>query len=280
MIACRFRVLCVLFTVRSKTTRYAFLMMCLCPCTLILSCPLASSHEHLISKRTAANEIPQKEIDRFFSYIEQYPHVREAVLNRLTGKLENVEPLSSSSGNNFALGASGVGSPKSPDPVLSNAAARAFEVPYRDSLGVVQNLIDQMHTCLESWQTCHDPEQQLYAPYMTVVQASMMGKTRMFFTLHRHDIFVFYICLRVEGCYPRGNPGLVNAMTNEGCTEGYYAAFLLSALETLHNFQLKPKVSESGETIFTEWFRVQQDPKFWKPIIGVEYLQFLVIVHS
>ena len=69
-------------------------------------------------------------------------------------------------------------------------------------------------------------------------------------------------------------------MTNEGCTEGYYAAFLLSALETLHNFQLKPKVSESGETIFTEWFRVQQDPKFWKPIIGVEYLQFLVIVHS
>ena len=271
--------LCVLITGRCNT-RYAFLMMCLCPFTFILSCPLAPSNQYPISKTTTAKEIPEEEIATFLSRVEQFPHVREAVLTRLTGKSENAEPLSSSSGSNNALGANGEESRKSPDPVLSNAAAKAFEVPYQDSLGVVQNLIEKMHTCRESWQTCHDPAQQLYAPYITVVQASMMGKTRMFFTLHQHDIFVFYICLRVEGSYPRGIPELVNAMTKKGCTEGFYAAFMLSALETLHNFQLRPKVSDSGETIFTEWFREQQDPSFWKPIIGVEFLWFLSVVDS
>ena len=152
--------------------------------------------------------------------------------------------------------------------VMIHAARIAFEAPYRDSLGVVHTLIKAMQKCRQSWQTCEDPHEKLYAPYMAVVQGSMMGKTRMFFTLHQHEKYVFYICLRADGSYPTGIPEVIQALTSETCTEGYYAAFILNALKALNDFKSKQDGSMSTRDSCFKWFELQQNLSFWKPILG------------
>jgi hypothetical protein len=159
------------------------------------------------------------------------------------------------------------------DGPLRHAAKNAFEAPYQDSIGVVQSLIEAMDKCRQSWQTCEDPHEKLYAPYMAVVQASMMGKTRTFFTLQQHNIYVFYICLRDDGSYPSGILEVIQALTSEACTEGYYAAFTLAALEALNIF-----MSERNSCF--EWFQSQQNPLFWKPILGEEVLDFPLVTYT
>ena len=154
---------------------------------------------------------------------------------------------------------------------LRHAARIAFEIPYQDSIGLVQTLITAMQACRQSWQTCSDPHEQLRAPCIAVVQASMMGKTRMFFTLHKHNIYVFYICLHDGGCYPSGIPEVIQALTSETCTEGYYAAFVLTALQALNDF--KQDASRSGFNSCSDWFQLQKNQLFWKPILGEEVLR-------
>ena len=158
--------------------------------------------------------------------------------------------------------------PVSETNLLRNAARKAFEVPYNDSLGVVQTLVEAMQKCRQSWQTCENPDERLYAPYIAVVQGSMMGKTRMFFTLHQHEKYVFYICLRADGSYPTGIPEVIQALTSETCTEGYYAAFILNALKALNDFKSKQDGSMSTRDSCFKWFELQQNLSFWKPILG------------
>ncbi len=161
------------------------------------------------------------------------------------------------------------------DSTLRNAARKAFESPYQDSIGVVQSLIVAMQKCRHSWQTCWNPSEMLYAPYIAVVQASMMGKTRMFFTLPKHNIYVFYICLRADGSYPSGLDQVVKALTSESCTEGYYAAFMLAALQALNDFKRMQNDSIRGHNYYHEWLQLQQNLSFWKPILGEEVFEFL-----
>lgn len=155
------------------------------------------------------------------------------------------------------------------DSALQHAAKNAFEAPYQDSLGVVQNLLEAIDTCRESWQTCKLSSDQLYAPYLAVVQSSMMGKSRMFYTLHRHNIYVFYICLKVGGSYPSGIPEVFRALTSNTCTEGYYAAFMLAALEALNDFMVSDRYTGiSTSDRCSEWFKLQQTSSFWNPVLG------------
>jgi hypothetical protein len=163
------------------------------------------------------------------------------------------------------------------DCVLRNAARNAFQAPYQDSIGVVQSLIEAMQKCRQLWESCVDPHEMLYAPYIAVVQASMMGKTRMFFTLHEHNIYVFYICLRADGSYPSGIREVIEALTSETCTEGYYAAFMLTALEALHHFKCNETASMPGYNSYLEWFKLQQNPSFWTPILGENQFQIFCL---
>lgn len=166
------------------------------------------------------------------------------------------------------------------DGTLRNAARKAFEVPYRDPLGVVHRLIEVVQQCRRSWQTCKDPYEKLYAPYIAVVQASMMGKTRMFFTLPRHNIYVFYICLRADGSYPSGIVEVIKALTSDSCTEGYYAAFVLAALQALHDFKSRQDGSMSKCNSYTQWLKLQQNLSFWKPILGEEVSEFHFVTYT
>jgi hypothetical protein len=163
------------------------------------------------------------------------------------------------------------------DCALRNAARIAFKAPYQDSTGLVQSLIEAMERCRQSWETCNDPNEKLYAPYIAVVQSSMMGKTRMFFTLHERNIYVFYICLRADGSYPSGIPEVIEALTSGTCTEGYYAAFMLNALEALHRFKCNETASMSGCNSYLEWFKLQQNLSFWKPILGENRFQIFCL---
>jgi hypothetical protein len=151
---------------------------------------------------------------------------------------------------------------------LHIAAKKAFEAPYQDSIGLIQTLIDAVKKCRDSWQTCEDPEGKLYAPYIAVVQGSMMGKTRTFFTLPQHNIYIFYICLRAQGPYPSGFDEVIKAFTSESCTEGFYAAFLLSGLQALNDFKRKQGASMPGSNSCSEWLHLQRNLSFWKPILG------------
>ena len=151
---------------------------------------------------------------------------------------------------------------------LHIAAKKAFEAPYQDSIGLIQTLIDAVKKCRDSWQTCEDPEGKLYAPYIAVVQGSMMGKTRTFFTLPQHNIYIFYICLRAQGPYPSGLDEVIKAFTSESCTEGFYAAFLLSGLQALNDFKRKQGASMPGSNSCSEWLHLQRNLSFWKPILG------------
>jgi hypothetical protein len=151
---------------------------------------------------------------------------------------------------------------------LHIAAKKAFEAPYQDSIGLIQSLIGAVKKCRDSWQTCEDPEGKLYAPYIAVVQGSMMGKTRTFFTLPQHNIYIFYICLRAQGPYPSGFDEVIKAFTSESCTEGFYAAFLLSGLQALNDFKRKQGASMPGSNSCSEWLHLQRNLSFWKPILG------------
>jgi hypothetical protein len=148
------------------------------------------------------------------------------------------------------------------------ATASAFEAPYQDN-GVLANLISKIENCRIRW--CERDgvpfNCRLYAPYIPIVQATMMGKSRMFFNLPQLNVFVFYFCLQEEkSCgYPRGIPLLTNTLTGP-CTEGFYSAFLLAALEALDKFKQEFK---GDNPVFSAWFSEQQRPEFWKEIIGL-----------
>ena len=143
------------------------------------------------------------------------------------------------------------------DPSLQTAARRAFEIPYEDPNRNVEALIDCMDSCRKEW-----AGGRLYAPYVAVVQGSMMGKSRLFHMLPEHDIFVFYICLGDSG-FPESILSLKKRLTSDACTEGFYAAFLISSLEAMAEFRRnKPSLT------CTEWFNLQGSDKFWKPILG------------
>jgi hypothetical protein len=133
-------------------------------------------------------------------------------------------------------------------------------------MGVMQNFLEKLERCREAWQN-----RFLYAAYLSVVQSSMMGKTRMLCNLPWHNVFVFYICLRDEKSssgYPRSIPELMGALTSNSCTEGFYAAFILAALDALEAFKTEHIRSKSSLNVYTEWFQAQQDAKFWTPIIS------------
>ena len=89
----------------------------------------------------------------------------------------------------------------------------------------------------------------------------------MFFTLPQFDIFVFYLCLREEKSsgYPRSIPLLTETLTGP-CTEGFYSAFLLAALDALDTFK---KEFKGDNAVFSAWFSEQQRPEFWKEIVGL-----------
>ena len=67
---------------------------------------------------------------------------------------------------------------------------------------------------------------------------------------------------------------MVDALTNETCSEGFsegfYAAFILSSLELLHEFKVQTKQTDRGVTIFDLWFREQQKPSLWERILGAD----------
>jgi hypothetical protein len=119
-----------------------------------------------------------------------------------------------------------------------------------------------MDACRELW-TTKDKDLKIYAAYFAVIQGSMMGKTRLFFHLAEHDVFVFYICLRraEETGFPQSISILQKALTDPSHTEGYYAAFLLTALEKL-------KVFKQGNRSCRLWLTQQQDPNWWNDILG------------
>ena len=147
--------------------------------------------------------------------------------------------------------------------MLLKATEAAFEAPFQDNRGVLRNFLKKMEECRNRW--CeNDHSRRLYAPYIPIVQASMMGKSRMFFTLPKHDIFVFYLCLRKgeSSVFPKSIPELTEALT-EPCTEGFYSAFFLAALDALHTF----KESYKGPRVFDAWFLEQQHTDFWTKII-------------
>ena len=155
----------------------------------------------------------------------------------------------------------------SKDNFLAYATKVAFESGYIDPNRVMERFIASMVECRQKWR-----QRTLYAPYFAVVQASMMGKSRLFFTLAEKHIFVFYICIGGDDFkgYPRSNPALVAALTSTTCTEGFYAAFLLASLEALIDFR-RSNPQASG----TEWIRRQDDADtFWVSILGIVILHY------
>jgi hypothetical protein len=141
----------------------------------------------------------------------------------------------------------------------------AFNVSFKDPHRVVTALLSHMSSCRDEWNKDSD-EVGLYAAYFAVVQGSMMGKTRLFFTLPQSGVYVFYICLRDPKStgFPGCIPALMTALTSPRCTEGFYAAFVLASLERLSEFRNARPAASSAEFFDEE----QADPSFWTPILG------------
>ena len=148
---------------------------------------------------------------------------------------------------------------------LPLATQLAFNVSFVDEHGVVAAFLDHVSACRAAW-CSRDDGNRLCCPYFAVIQASMMGKTRLFFTLPSHDVFVFNICLRgtESSGFPRCVPQLMHALTSPDCTEGFYSAFILASLDKLRRF----KRAEPSDSAF-ERFQCQQleQGKFWASMV-------------
>ena len=148
---------------------------------------------------------------------------------------------------------------------LAHAIRLAFQSEYMDPNQVIDRFMASIAACRGQW--CNPLVRTLYAPYFAVVQASMMGKSRLFFRLAEKQVFVFYICLgrRDSSVYPRSNPALVEALSSRICTEGFYAAFLLGSMMKLIEFR-RSNPHANG----TAWIRQQKDADtFWASILGI-----------
>ena len=132
----------------------------------------------------------------------------------------------------------------------------AFSGDYEDPNKNVQAFLDCIKQCQAQW-----TQNVLYAPYISVVQGSMMGKSRLFYTLPHSDVYAFYICLG-ESAIPACLPKLMKRLTSDTCTEGFYCAFLISALAALQSFLSQENASPPG------WFLLQSTEAFWTPILG------------
>ena len=145
------------------------------------------------------------------------------------------------------------------NPSLQQAAKVAFAIPYEDPNRNVEALMECMNSCRKKW-----TQGILYAPYIAVIQGSMMGKSRLFHMLPEHDIYIFYVCLGDSG-FPESIPALKNRLTSEACSEGFYAAFLISSLTALTKFR-RERPRKSGK----DWFDGQGSADFWTPILGAD----------
>jgi hypothetical protein len=145
---------------------------------------------------------------------------------------------------------------------LSTATVQAFKADYKHPNSVIAAFLTHMESCREQWATA-DNSKKKYSPYFAVVQGSMMGKTRLFFQLAHRNVFVFCICLRNVGAtgFPHSISNLQKALTSPSCNEGYYAAFLLTALSKLKVFREK-----NGNCL--EWLAQQGEQEWWSDILG------------
>ena len=150
--------------------------------------------------------------------------------------------------------------------LLPLATQLAFNVDFMDKHGVIAAFLDHLRACRAAWRSL-DEERRLYCPYFTVVQSSMMGKTRLFFILPSHNVYIFYICLRGtrSSGFPPCIPELMQALTTPRCTEGFYSAFILASLDELSRFKRANPSSSAAE-----WLECQQLGRynFWASIVG------------
>ena len=76
--------------------------------------------------------------------------------------------------------------------LLPLATQLSFNVDFIDKHGVIAAFLDHLRACRAAWRSLDD-EKRLYCPYFAVVQSSMMGKTRLFFTLPTQRVYFLHM---------------------------------------------------------------------------------------
>jgi hypothetical protein len=111
-------------------------------------------------------------------------------------------------------------------------AKRAFSLPYKDCLNLVDRFEAFVERQMETWWS--DPA--IYAPYFTIVQSSGTGKSRLIqHYAESSKAIVLYICLRQEHCtgFPLTSIIASRLLQPRGNSADYIAAFLTACFESI-----------------------------------------------
>ncbi|CAG8701567.1 9788_t:CDS:1, partial [Ambispora gerdemannii] len=135
----------------------------------------------------------------------------------------------------------------------------ALVKPREDYVDVFFRHLEQ---CTIEW----TPE-KFYAPYISLVQASGTGKSRLLRELaFEKDVLVVYICLRDS--ITRGYPNrsiIADVITKKDTSETYYLTFLLALFDVCSKFldqQLRENAEETCGRVFDIFISDKNDETF------------------
>jgi len=174
-------------------------------------------------------------------------------------------------GNVFPLKrvATRAGTSTASDEELRKFAREGFFADYQRSDVIPTSLIDFVSECLAKW----DP-QAYYSPYAAVINASMMGKSRMFHQLPNLGIFVVTVSFQAVKSYnvPPRTSQISDWLIAEVDTatavyhQYLHCRFILCTLEALVAFIAGRPDERSASVLAMAWAAEQQRPEFWHAI--------------
>ena len=82
---------------------------------------------------------------------------------------------------------------RSPKLTVRGNVVESFGCKYEDPVGAVKSFADYLMNCSNSF--CTKPE-RFMSPYISIVQSSMYGKTRLVREIAEHHYRTVYVCLR------------------------------------------------------------------------------------
>ena len=116
----------------------------------------------------------------------------------------------------------------------------AFDSPFHDPNDLVNHFISHLRDCVRKWEGS-----TFYSPYVSLVQSSGTGKTRLIRQLSENGVYVIYACLReeVESGYPPRSliASELLASTDVRSFQVYLLAVLRYLGEKIQNDNLTPQ---------------------------------------
>ena len=143
----------------------------------------------------------------------------------------------------------------------------AWDAPYNDAGNVLNNFVGYLKECYGTFK--NSPLRHPF-PYLSLVQSSGHGKSRLLFKSSEH-IYLCYYNMNLSNCgYPKGSSRATELLSAKTFTEQTSTFFALHCLREFHTFLDSSNAVRSP----SDWFTYQIQMNFGTKSLSIHYTQW------